>query len=130
MKTPEEIKKGLAHCYDNKIKTCKGCVYYEGMNTTCSTDMLSDALTYIQQLEISHEVDEDTINVLATKVQNLESKLAQAERERDAAVADLDKLGAGCEYCAHFKEPCMSCCCGDNWQWRGVCPENTKEQKA
>ena len=71
-----------------------------------------------------------TLEELLQEVNQVKSRLAQVEREKDAAVADLNKLGAGCEYCAHFKEPCMSCCCGDNWQWRGVCPENTKEQKA
>lgn len=62
----------------------------------------------------------------------LKSRLAQVERERDAAIADL-KLYAGCKVCKHgdfkFPKECMDC--GDEtnyWQWRGVCPENTKEE--
>ena len=67
-------------------------------------------------------------------VDQLKSRLAQVERERDAAVADL-KLYAGCKVCKHgdfkFTSECMDCSYdNNNWQWRGVCPENTKEQKS
>ena len=75
-----------------------------------------------------------------TLVAVLESRLAQVERERDAAVEDLGtekscqtcKHGdiynsSGCEgncrSCSNISCPCESC----NYKWRGVCPENTKE---
>lgn len=67
-----------------------------------------------------------------TQVAVLESRLAQAERERDAAVRD----------CARF--PCYTCTERENGdfcpqcrtmgtfralhEWRGVCDENTKEE--
>ena len=67
-------------------------------------------------------------------VEDLESRLAQAERERDAAVADL-RREACCYQCQdnetdEMDEPCYSCLetIGErpNWQWRGVCAENSK----
>ena len=65
-------------------------------------------------------------------IDQLESRLAQVERERDAAIADL-KLYAGCKVCKHgdfkFTSECMDCSYdNNNWQWRGICPENTKEE--
>ena len=65
-----------------------------------------------------------------TLVAVLESRLAQAERERDAAVIDL-RLYAGCKVCKHgdfeFTHECMDCSYdNNNWEWRGVCEETTK----
>lgn len=66
-----------------------------------------------------------------TQVVVLESRLAQVEKERDAAVADLDTalnnvavMNLDCNFCKYKDRPvCESC----EWEWRGVCPENTKE---
>lgn len=71
-----------------------------------------------------------------TYIQQLESRLAQVERERDAAVHDLaeDRICANCKHYSEsvFNEPCSSCVedaeTKKNWQWRGVCPENTEEE--
>ena len=73
MKTPEEIKKGLSGCADKG--NCEWC------NLVLECEKNSDALAYIEQLE---------------------QRIAQAERERDAAVHDL-KLAdePDCEYCKH-----------------------------
>lgn len=123
MKTPEEIKNGLLHC--QRVGGCEGCPYGDGEDASECLDghLEKDALAYIQQLE---------------------SKLAQAERERDAMMHDLklaDKVdcvcckhsqqpveNCGCE-CGKCEEPCECYRCRDNslWEWRGVCPENTKE---
>ena len=123
MKTPEEIKKGLEQCVETE--TCENCGYLDDcMKMSENTPLTKDALTYIQHLE---------------------SRLAQVERERDAAVDDLEN-SAPCFACYHFmrnKGMCrggMRCCDeqfrasiglteydGPEWQWRGVCPENTKE---
>lgn len=65
-----------------------------------------------------------------TKVAVLESRLAQVERERDAAVNDLNKAmlldeAEFCTFCKNIKKPyCHSC----EFEWRGVCEENTKEE--
>lgn len=77
------------------------------------------------------------------RIQQLESSLAQVERERDAAVSDLTD-SKECDYCKYKElfpacgeENCYSCdkecpCAwcskaGDGFRWRGVCPENSKE---
>ena len=106
-RTPEEIKKGL------ECGFCHECPYDNDEQETveeCARQVHKDAIAYIQQLE---------------------SRLAQAERERDAAVRD----------CARF--PCYTCAEKENGdfcpqcrttgtfralhEWRGPCPENTKE---
>ncbi len=53
--------------------------------------MHADALAYIQQLESAN-------TELLTKVEQLETKCHQLERERDAAVADLHKTCATCKH--------------------------------
>lgn len=119
MKTPEEIKKGLAHC-SGDAETCDGCPYrkegdYEDL---CVDVSQTDALAYIIQLE---------------------QRLAQAERERDAAVVDLSN---SCQYCkfasaAVDEAQCASCIKLKNawlfspslrtkFEWRGVCEENSR----
>lgn len=64
MKTPEEIKKGLLHC---ERENCKGCPYYDKcMMADAHTDLHTDALEYIQQLE-------NYIGEFTEKVEQLES---------------------------------------------------------
>ena len=67
-----------------------------------------------------------------TTVAVLESRLAQAERERDAAVADCSRFP--CATCSDKEngDLCHNCnvrkdTTRTNYEWRGVCPENTKE---
>ena len=76
-----------------------------------------------------------TPDELLQAADQLKYRLAQVERERDAAVADLAER-RNCADCKHyyesvFDEPCSSCVADEetkkSWQWRGVCPENTKE---
>ena len=118
MKTPDEVKKGLEQCVkaESGETGCGGCPYVLSCVKEEDPDsIIADALAYIEQLE---------------------SRLAQVERERDAAVKDI---GISCDYCAyadyHFGEaPCITLeeyelgklCSG--WKWRGVCAENTREE--
>lgn len=111
MKTPDEIKKGLYVCPD---ELCHMCPYEpEG---DCMSDCMSDALAYIQQLE---------------------SRLVQAERERDAAVHDMENYAGYGAICKHFDNDCPHIVEGcplwpsdcESYEWRGVCPENTKEEE-
>ena len=112
MKTPEEIKKGLGACKRDGNCDSGNCPYRSlGGGTRCIPGMSSDAFAYIIQLE---------------------SRLAQAERERDAAVRDLN-CNWKCAICKNFTRPVNKCPhyreCGLSymfWQWRGICPENTK----
>lgn len=56
--------------------------------------------------------------------------IEKLRKERDAAVATLEEamsLAAfnGCSICKYnsfdgTREPCSSCNCGSNWEWRGV----------
>ena len=51
MKTPEDIKKGLAQCCDKGVG-CLGCPYDGDCHDPLSTvNVEEDALAYIQQLE-------------------------------------------------------------------------------
>lgn len=60
-------------------------------------------------------------------------EVEKLRKERDAAVATLEEAmspGAfdGCSICKYnsfdgTREPCSSCSCGSNWEWRGVVDE-------
>lgn len=119
-RTPEEIKKGLECCMDYRSCTdyLEGKCPYSDIEE-CVDALLADALAIIQQLE---------------------ADLAAVKRERDAAVADLNNNNQ-CYICAHAdcqwdENPCFSCLHSDpidnftsNFEWRGVCPENTEVQE-
>jgi len=80
-----------------------------------------------------------TLEEFLKAVSQLKSRLAQVERERDAALKDiantcwscanaqphqLSKFLYSCPYLKGKAGVRTQC---ENWQWRGVCPENTKE---
>lgn len=114
-KTPDEIKSWLNGCKYKSESECEECNLIDQCETNASV------LAYIQQLE---------------------SRLAQVERERDAAVHDL-KLAdrVDCDFCKHqyggctYDDcqdcskpcPCGSCRNSSNYEWRGVCEANTEE---
>ena len=108
-KTPEEIKKGLeckirmrSHSCDCKCYQCDIFV-----PAYLNEERWSDARAYIQQLE---------------------SRLAQAVRERDELFMYLPHDCTTCRFeltCERSDE----CNCDELWKWRGVCPANTKEEE-
>lgn len=110
MKTPDEIKKGLAICCGYEI-SCRECPYDCSPNS-CDGSPEEDAIEYINQLE---------------------SRLAQVEMERDAAIRDCARFPCGtcadkvngdlCHNCNVRKDTTRT-----NYEWRGVCPENAKEE--
>ena len=63
-----------------------------------------------------------------TYVAVLESRLAQVEMERDAMAHDI--LRDHCEACKHGWTALNDCntFLSCKYEWRGVCPENTKEE--
>ena len=71
-----------------------------------------------------------TLEEILQEVDQVKSRLAQAERERDAAVEDLAviKFCALCEEDENTQEygsdRCHSCVNKCNWKWRGVVCEN------
>lgn len=98
----------------------------------------TDIRDYIEELEetvdsLGH-LNETMCNTAKKGIQELESRLAQVERERDAAVADMHMAFRKCDVCCTCKyedgesNDCMDCIGTCNWQWRGVCEENTKEE--
>ena len=110
MRSPDEIKKGLRRCEDQSH--CDWC----SLIRECEED--DAAIAYITQLE---------------------QRLAQVERERDAAVVDLSN---SCAYCKHVSGsvdelPCTECFHPKNnvifapitrtkFEWRGIGAENSK----
>lgn len=117
MKTPEEIKKGLTCVCDTP--DCEKCAY--------ATKVNDDEFGEILQFHCS-QIYEDAYDLIC----QLEQRLAQVERERDAAVFDLH---GHCDYCKTGKNDCAKCVyyhyfhieepVEDLWQWRGVCEENS-----
>ena len=82
------------------------------------------------QAEIN-ELNEEYFTDIHTARDPMADKVKQLERERDAAVKDMERMGEYrpyCETCLHVdsdskEEPCRSCCEGyliSNWQWRGA----------
>lgn len=111
MKTPEKIKNGLKNakhvqCMEIASDNENGGTHY---GVLVGYVLRDEIFAYIQQLE---------------------SSLAQVERERDAAVNDLNKAmlldeAEFCTFCKNIKKPyCHSC----EFEWRGVCAANTKEE--
>lgn len=114
MKTPDEIKKGLEVCSKDKC-VCDECEF--GGNVWKWRKIMGYALAYIIQLE---------------------SRLARVEKERDAAIVDMRSMAVEdiCNLCARLDEGyipmpphCKYANDGDCFRWRGVCEENTKEEK-
>ena len=106
MKSPDEIKKWLECCF---INNCDGCPY--DTDGCADNEEKADTLAYIEQLE---------------------QRIAQVERERDALKHDLNacfiRPTKMCRVCENIKtKACNMCERGDLFKWRGVCPENTKE---
>ena len=115
MKTPDERKEFL-----QKLRLAASEA--DDLLTSCDASDLLDGL----------EVSRDFMFEAACLIEQLESRLAQVERERDAAVADL-KLVRCCGTCINNEGGCTTECyivsgTLTGWQWRGVCEENTKEE--
>lgn len=151
MKTSEEIKKGLrsfATELDDIVALCNveetGGLLEEARNrmfeaATCIEEMDSDLSAWGDVASSPGAVED-----MARENYRLTERLAQVERERDAAVGDLT-VSAECDFCEHKdlfpacgEKSCYSCdkecpcalCCkgGAGFKWRGVCAKNTKEE--
>ena len=128
-KTSDKIKKGLRNakhvqCMEIASDDENGGTYYGVLVGYVLRDKI---YSYITQLESDNESKQKRID-------ELESRLAQVERERDAAVEFLKKVG--CEFCNHAPSPndsyisneCFDCVNNSNFELRGVCPEAPKEE--
>lgn len=146
MKTSEEIKKGLEcamprNCNGHKCSTCPNATY--SLHELLKGDLIKDTFDYITQLEqrlaqaeealaFERAYREDQAVAGELKCSLLEREAAQAKRERDAAVEDLslaldgvDQMNNDCCFCKHNDKPVCETC---DWEWRGVCDENSKEE--
>lgn len=111
MKTPAEIKSDAATCLTRpQNSVCNRFALYSECKGDCR---------YV-------------IKELYDLVLHYESRLAQVEMERDAAVADIlhvlrtkGTIDAECLICDMEKPECNWEC--EKAKWRGVCDENTKE---
>jgi len=90
-----------------------------------------------------YDFDEDDGTVAATRASNAReialNAIEKAEQERDAALKDIANTCWSCRNakpsqlskflysCPHLKGKSGVRTQCENWQWRGVCPENTKE---
>ena len=107
--------------------------------TTTINGRTPEEITYncmMYRLKRPNEWDEHCAGSLTLKGRVETAKWAynyiqQLERERDAAVEDLETMGEARAYCDtclhnntnHKEEPCSSCMSGyliNNWQWRGA----------
>lgn len=67
----------------------------------------------------------DTCAKAAAAIRQLLIRAQEAERQRDAAVADLKDIGQ-CAHCIHDKpfgyddETCVKCTRGNHWEWKGA----------
>lgn len=67
----------------------------------------------------------DTCTKAAAAIRQLLIRAKEAERQRDAAVADLKDIGQ-CAHCIHDKpfgyddETCVKCTRGNHWEWKGA----------
>lgn len=118
MKTPEEIKKGLREAPHVKY-------FADDPSSADGRDVRYGVV-------IGYVLREEIVALI--------ERLAQVERERDAAVADLSN---SCQYCkfastAVDEAQCASCIKPKNawlfsprvrtkFEWRGVCAENRKD---
>ena len=128
-KTIEDIKKWLA-CWavtytDECSGECETCEYDVGEKE--SVGMGGKTLAYIQQLEagIDHaeKVARECAKSITENLDKLQSRLAQVERERAAAVKIIEDATTYLEDFGSVKFALMQL-----KKWRGVCEGNTKEE--
>lgn len=128
--TDQEIVQALRCCEREKCGDSSQCPLYSD----------SDGITHLsgQTADLRKELEwKDMVIALAQR------KQAEAEAERDAAIADL-KISSGCASCKYHCSDttfccdctkkqnckCMSCSLGlTNWKWRGL-PEAPAEGEA
>lgn len=55
----------------------------------------------------------------ADAIEQLVADINVVRKERDAAIAELKRLGY-CSLCKHFNKAYCLNCTGDRWEWRGV----------
>jgi hypothetical protein len=134
--TDKEIVTSLRRCqFGAPCARCSAVSYKNCMDEMhkCAADLIERMIVDVADLRKEIE-RKDMVIALAQR------KQAEAEAERDAAIADL-KISSGCASCKyHCSDPifcrdcnkkqnckCMSCSLGlTNWKWHGL-PEAPEE---
>ena len=134
--TDKEIIQALRRCqFGAPCARCSAVIYKNCMDEMhkCAADLIERMIVDVADLRKEIE-RKDMVIALAQR------KQAEAEAERDAAIADL-KISSGCASCKyHCSDPifcrdcnkkqnckCMSCSLGlTNWKWHGL-PEAPEE---
>ena len=145
--TDKEIVQALRCCAEGE---CKDCAMHEDKQR-CQENLLDKAADLIERLTAENVVrpggEASGIESLRKEIEwkdmviaLSQRKQAEAEGERDAAIADL-KISSGCTSCKYHCSDmtfcrdcnkkqnckCMSCSFGlPNWEWHGL-PEATEE---
>lgn len=106
MKMPDKIKKGLECC--NTYNDCQNCPYDDKVDKGwgCCIQRNADALAYIQQLEEELATTKDMESGLSIMLTSAQSAAEMYKRERDAAVADMERMqGLICQCCKEYYQP-------------------------
>ena len=105
MKTPEEIKEDAEICLNHPLhETCNHCRLYN------ECDGMAEHI-----------------------IKELYDLVLHVEREKSELMKDfkmcVNKPQKACRICKNRGKPvCGDCVRWDLFEWRGVCPENTKEE--
>lgn len=158
-RTLDEIKKALQcrvkGCSEKCDHRCDMCELY--VPNYRLEDRYADAHAYIQQLEERNKKLENALRNLASSssnardaaskvIEDLKPRLAQIEKERDAAVAEIKRMECKTQelleteihdailrelpssyYLEFILQVDQICNYQFENEWRGICSENTKE---
>lgn len=128
--TSEEIVKALRQCAKSDCSSCGICPIFP--DRECVEHLATAAAYLIEQLIDENTELREEVNLRGNAVRTYEKKRAEAEAERDAALADLADARncKTCKYacdtrdCSSCKSKtckCRECHLDKNaWEWRGL----------
>lgn len=136
--TDKEIIQALRICATHIEKGCGLCPQMKYVR--CTERLADEAITMIERLTAENADLRKELEWKDMVIALTQRKQAEAEAERDAAIADL-KISSGCASCKYYCSDttfccdctkkqnckCMSCSLGlPNWKWCGL-PEAPEE---
>lgn len=135
--TINEIKRALAEvskiCAENKCSRCP-LHKHDGSTVYCPLNTICERVNDPDNWDVDDWEKEASGEPSASeRIEDLEARLAQAERERDAVVRDLADavsmmrgFGRDCKFCKHSSDKtCKSC----KWEWRGIVNQKKEEKE-
>ena len=114
MKTPEEIKKGLA------CGNCFSCPYFTGMKDPgdCGGQAAKDALAYIEQLEAERDA----------AIKDIPRACGYCKHYYNPPIFEETAFGIKISYCE--KECHNISGVNTGWEWRGAQPKEEDHENA